>query len=113
WWGRKDLMEHPQERAAFKRKYGRELEPPKTLQEMRDIAEFFTRKKGETLAGEKLTSDFAGFVKEGAQAGSAFEEVRYDFMQQWGGDLWDEEGVPNANTPQNAEAMRFYADLWR
>jgi multiple sugar transport system substrate-binding protein len=113
WWGRKDLMEHPDEKAAFQKEYGRELAPPETLQEMRDIAEFFTRKKGETLAGERLDRDFAGFVKEGAQAGTAFEEVGYIFMDQFGGGLWDDEGKPIVNSPENVEAMRLYQELWK
>jgi multiple sugar transport system substrate-binding protein len=113
WWGRKDLMEHPDEKRAFQSRYGRELAPPKTLQEMRDIAEFFTRKKGDKLAGKTLDREFAGFVKDGAQAGTAFEEVRYDFMNQFGGDFWDQSGKPNVNTPENVKAMQFYADLWK
>ncbi|HEX6021713.1 MAG TPA: extracellular solute-binding protein [Solirubrobacter sp.] len=113
WWGRKDLMEHPDEKAAFKERFGRELAPPKTLQEMVDFAQFFTRKKGEKLAGETLDRDFAGFVKEGAQAGAAFGDVRYTFMNQFGGDFWDESGKPNINTPENVEAMKLYQELWK
>ena len=112
WWGRKDLMEHPEEKAAFEKEFGRELAPPETLQEMRDIAKFFTRKAGDKLAGETLDRDFAGFVKEGAQAGAAFGDVRYIFMNQFGGDFWDDSGKPNVNTPENVEAMKLYQELW-
>ena len=113
WWGRKDLMENAEEKAAFKKEFGRELAPPKTLQEMLDFAKFFTRKKGEKLAGETLDRDFAGFVKEGAQAGAAFGDVRYTFMNQFGGDFWDESGKPSINTPENVEAMKLYQELWK
>jgi multiple sugar transport system substrate-binding protein len=51
YWARGDLFGHPDERAAFKKRYNYDLAPAKTLQQMRDIAEFFTRKKGEKLAG--------------------------------------------------------------
>lgn len=40
---RKDWFENPLEKAAFQAKYGRELIPPKTLTELKDIAEFFYR----------------------------------------------------------------------
>jgi len=57
---RADLFENPVEKAAFKAKYGRELEPPKTWEEFLQIAEFFTRKKGQKLCGQILQKDFYG-----------------------------------------------------
>ncbi|HGF7527427.1 TPA: ABC transporter substrate-binding protein [Vibrio cholerae] len=40
---RKDLFEDPKEKAAFKEKYGYELVPPKDLDQLMDVAKFFTR----------------------------------------------------------------------
>ena len=40
---RTDLFENPDEKGNFKEKFGYELEPPKTWQQLRDIAKFFTR----------------------------------------------------------------------
>jgi len=57
---RADLFENPIERKAFKAKYGHDLEPPKTWGEFLEIAEFFTRKKGEKLCGQTLQRDFYG-----------------------------------------------------
>jgi len=57
---RRDLFEHPQERSSFSKRYGYSLAPPKTLQNLLDVAEFFTRKKGQQLAGKELTRDFYG-----------------------------------------------------
>jgi multiple sugar transport system substrate-binding protein len=57
---RKDIMENEEEKAAFQEKYGYPLAPAATWQLYRDIAEFFTRKAGDTLAGETLTQDFYG-----------------------------------------------------
>ena len=51
---RKDLFEAPIHRAQFKTVYGYELSAPDTWKEYRDIAEFFTGRKGpdgETLFG--------------------------------------------------------------
>ena len=38
-----DLFENPSEQAAFRSKYGYELQPPRTWKEYLEIAEFFTR----------------------------------------------------------------------
>ena len=51
---RKDLFENPEEKAAFKQKYNRDLTPPADWKEWLQVAEFFSRKKGDTLAGQKL-----------------------------------------------------------
>ena len=57
---RADLFDDPTEQAAFKAKYGYDLAVPTTWAQHRDIAEFFTRKKGDKLKGEELTKDFYG-----------------------------------------------------
>ena len=38
---RKDLLENPKEQAAFKAKYGRALTPPRTFDELEQVAQFF------------------------------------------------------------------------
>jgi len=72
YWARNDVLSHPDEKAAFKKRYNYDLAPAKTLQQMRDIAEFFTRKKGDKLGGETLESDFYGVVLEGIKGGTTF-----------------------------------------
>ncbi len=53
-----DVFEHPEEMKAFKAKYGYDLpSPPVTMKQLRDTAEFFTRKKGQRLAGATLAHD--------------------------------------------------------
>jgi len=59
---RADVFEHPRERANFKRRYGYELAPAKIWDQLRDQAEFFTRKKGDKLKGEVLTHDLYGLA---------------------------------------------------
>ena len=62
---RKDLFQDAGENAAFKAKYGYDLpDPPKTWKQVEDIAQFFTRKKGEKLAGKTLTKDFYGYADQ-------------------------------------------------
>jgi multiple sugar transport system substrate-binding protein len=113
YWARGDLLSNPEEQAAFKAKYGYELVPAKTIEQMRDIAEFFTRKKGEKLAGKPLESDFYGIVLEGIKGGSTFGVLWNDFMKNYGGDIVDAAGRPNFDTPENVAALTMWAQLWK
>lgn len=113
YWGRKDLLENPEEMAAFKEKYGYDLAPPKTFAQLRDIAEFFTRPAGATLAGETLGSDFYGIVMEGVKGGSTFLSLWGNFMKSYGGDIVDADGKPTFDSPENIEAITLWADLWK
>ena len=113
YWARKDLLEHPDERAAFKAKYGYELKPAKTMQQVRDIAEFFTREAGEKLAGETLESDFYGIVMEGLNGGTTYETVWYIYIRNAGGELFNDKGEPTIDTPKVIEGIKMWADLWQ
>ena len=57
---RQDLVEDPTEKKNFKAKYGYELGVPETWDEVKDFAEFFTRKAGQKLGGSTLEKDFYG-----------------------------------------------------
>ena len=102
---RKDLFEDPKEQEAFKVKYKRELAPPKTWMELRDIAEFFTRPQ-EKLYGLSLFTDSGGY-----------DAVTMGFQQMmwaWGASYCDPatfkvEGV--LNSKEGVEALQFYIDL--
>src|SRR4026209_2303194 len=113
YWARGDLFGHPEEKAAFKKKHGYDPAPARTLQQMRDIAEFFTRKKGEKLAGQTLDSDFYGIVMEGIKGGTTLWTVLNAFVKNCGGDIFDAEGKPTVNRPENVAAVKFWADLWK
>jgi len=117
---RKDLFSDPTERANFKAKYGYDL--PQTLEDfkkldwiqLKDIAEFFTRKKGETLAGKTLTEDFYGIV---LVLSRDYDYISCSFLSMfwsWGAELWD----PNTmdprgyiNSTQAIEALNFLLEL--
>lgn len=113
YWARNDLLTHPAEKTAFKAKYKYELAPAKTFQQMMDIAEFFTRKKGEMLAGEPLKNDFYGVLMEGIPGGTTFTTVWENLLKNWGGDLFDSQGRPAFNSPQNIAALKYWAKLWK
>jgi len=57
---RQDVFDDPTEQAAFKEKYGYDLAPATEYSQLRDQAEFFTRKKGDTLKGKTLDTDIYG-----------------------------------------------------
>ena len=113
YWARKDLLENAAEKEAFKAKYGYDLAPAETLQQMRDIAEFFTRKKGDTLAGQPLESDFYGLLMEGIKGGSSFPMAWNNILRNFGADIFDEEGKPSFDTPEMVAALEFWAELWK
>ena len=113
YWARGDALNHPDEKAAFKKRYGYDLAPAKTLQQMRDIAEFFTRKKGEKLAGQPLESDFYGVVLEGIKGGTTFWTLWNVFIKNSGGDIFDAEGRPTVDRPENVAGLKLWAELWK
>lgn len=112
YWARADLLNNPEEQAAFKAKYGYDLAPATTMEQMRDIAQFFTRKKGEKLAGKVLESDFYGIVLEGIKGGSTFPTLWNNFVKNYGGNLIDAEGKPNFDSPETVAALKMWRELW-
>lgn len=113
YWVRKDLLSDPGEKAAFKKKYGYELAPAKTFAQVMDIAEFFTRKAGDKLAGQTLKTDFYGIVHEGIAGGTTLGSVWQNMMKNWGGDLFDAQGAPAFDSPANVAALTYWAKLWK
>ncbi len=116
-WYRYDWFDHPDEQAAFKAKYGYDLpSPPITWEEYMDVAEFFTRKSGEKLAGETLTYDVYGHTWGGARHVTAW----YDFLNviySYGGrdiklpnNRGDSYGPVTVNSPENLEALKLIID---
>lgn len=106
WAYRKDLFEDAAEKSAFQAKYSRELAVPKTWDELRDIAEFFTR-PDKNLFGLSLYTQ-----KEGDAITMGFQNVMFSYGADWGDPTtYKAEGV--LNTPKNAEALDFYQSLYK
>jgi hypothetical protein len=113
YWTRADLMGDASEKTAFNAKYGYDLAPAKTIEQMRDIAEFFTRKKGEALTGQPLASDFYGITFEGIKGQGALFNFVSNILRNYGGDIIDADGKPTFDSPATVEALKMYADLWK
>jgi multiple sugar transport system substrate-binding protein len=117
-WYRYDWFDHPDEQAAFKVRYGYDLpSPPVTWEEYRDAAEYFTRKSGETLAGEVLDHDVFGHSWGGARHVTAW----YDFLNilySFGGreiqlpeNRGDSYGPVTVNSPEALAALKYIIDV--
>jgi multiple sugar transport system substrate-binding protein len=105
---RKDLFNNADEQAAFKAKYGKDLKPPETWDDWLQVGQFFTRKKGEKLAGQVLDHDFYGSA-EFAKRGFSFAW----FVDRWAanGQLYfDEKMKPQMNTPEAVKALQNMVD---
>jgi multiple sugar transport system substrate-binding protein len=105
---RKDFFEDPAEKAAFKQKYNRDLVPPATWKDWLQVAEFFTRKQGETLAGKKLERPYYGTAEYGAR-GFSYGWFLSRFASS-GGIYFDENMDPMINTPAAVEALQNMVD---
>ncbi len=100
---RKDLFNHPREKADFGDEYGYELSAPETWDEYTDIAEFFTRSSGERLGDETLSDNFYG----GAFFGKKFGVWAWwaNRFAAYGGKYFDEDFQPGINTDAAVRAL--------
>ena len=114
---RKDIAQDPNERAAFKKKYGYELPVTgdeysvvDTWDQWRDMAEFFTRKAGDQVAGVTLEQPLYGVT-------AAFKRhltVLYDYeriLLGMGGEILDQNGSLKLDEPQGLKALQYMLDL--
>ncbi len=110
WTYRKDWFERPALRAEFKKKYGRELAPPKTWDQLKQIAEFFQRRKidGKTVYGAYI---FTERGSEGITMGVT------NAMYDWGFEYdnpkkpYQMEGF--VNSPGAVKGLEFYKALYK
>jgi len=109
---RKDLFEDPIEKAAFKEKYVYELQVPETYKQFRDIAEFFTRKKGEKLSGKVLDYNFYG-TSHSNKRGNFLWQDYINYEVAFGADIiFDPKTMrPTWNSIENIETGKFYVSL--
>ena len=109
---RTDLFSNADEKKNFKAKYGYDLKEPATYKEYRDIAEFFTRKKGQTLAGKVLTQDFYGTSHSDKPVGNLWHDF-FNYLMAFGADdVYDPKTMrPTINSPQAIAAGNFMAGL--
>ncbi|MBZ0310317.1 MAG: sugar ABC transporter substrate-binding protein [Anaerolineae bacterium] len=104
WAYRKDLFENPDEMAAFEEKYGYPLATPETWEQLRDIAEFFTR-PDENLYGIGVYTqvDYDGITM-------GFENIMFSYGADWKDATNNVLGV--VNSPESVAALELYKQLY-
>jgi len=101
---RKDWFEDPKEKEAFKAKYGRELAPPETWEEFRDIAEFFHRPDERRYGCALLTGRGYDSLTMG------YQMIMWTFGGSWG-DPKTCRVDGYANSEAAVEALTFMKEL--
>lgn len=114
-WFRKDLFENTKEQANFKDMFGYELPIPDehnllNWEQYKDIAKFFTRKKGDELGGVRLEDNFYGTTLQLKRHPSSFYELT-NFIYSFGGSFFNENGEPDLVNEANIEALEYYLSL--
>lgn len=115
-WYRKDLYSHPGEKAAFLERFGYPLPLPDAeihinWDQYRDLAEFFTRKAGDKLAGKVLEADFYGTTLQAKRHPAAWYEFA-NYLYSFGGHIIDPDtGEVVIDSPQALAAFEFYLSL--
>ena len=107
---RRDWFEHPDEQTAFEAEFGRALDVPQTWAELREVAGFFTRAAGETLAGETLEHSVYGWA-DALGAGAGITRSFIVVLYSTGVHGWDEDFTPDVDHPIVIEAAEYFVDL--
>jgi multiple sugar transport system substrate-binding protein len=109
---RTDLFNDAGEKQAFQTKYGYPLAVPQTYKQMLDVAQFFTRKKGEMLLGRPLDQDFYGMVMANKTGGFMFHRFEHILIAHGADLVYNTKTMqPTANSPQSIAAVKYYIEL--
>jgi multiple sugar transport system substrate-binding protein len=110
---RTDLLTNADEQKAFNAKYGYALPvPPQTYKQLLDVSQFFTRKKGEAVAGKAAEDDFYGICLAAKSGGFLFH--RYEMvLVAFGADLiYNLKSMqPTVNSKESIAAAKYYGEL--
>lgn len=109
WTYRKDWFERPELQAEFKEKYGRDLGVPATLEELKDIAQFFQGRDidGTTVYGAAIYTERGS---EGITMGVTNALYNYGFLYENPDKPYDLEGFVNSDGA--VAALEYYKELY-
>jgi multiple sugar transport system substrate-binding protein len=109
WTYRKDWFSKPELQAEFKTKYGHDLAPPKTFDELKQIAEFFQKREidGKTVYGTSLYTERGS---EGITMGAMDVMYSYGFKYDNPDKPYDMEGF--VNSAGAVAGLEFYKSLY-
>jgi multiple sugar transport system substrate-binding protein len=110
WTYRKDWFSRPEIQSAFKAKYGRDLAPPKTYDELKQIAEFF---QGREIDGKKVYGAyiFTERGSEGITMGVTNVLYNYGFSYDNPKKPYQMQGFVNSSDA--AKGLEFYKELYK
>ena len=101
---RKDWFKDPAEQAAFKERFNRDLTPPETWKDLKEIAHSFQRPEQKRYGASLLTGRGYDSLTMG------FQMFLWSFGGSWGDPMTRQvEGI--LNTPQAVESLEFYKSL--
>src|SRR5258705_8880437 len=110
WTYRKDWFNRPEIRNEFKTKYNRDLSPPKTWDEFKQVAEFFQNR---TIDGKKVYGAYI-FTERGSEGITmGVTNVLYPY-----GFKYDDPKKPYAmngfvNSPDSVKGLEFYKAIYK
>jgi multiple sugar transport system substrate-binding protein len=109
WTYRKDWFARPELKAEFKKKYNRDLAPPTTWAEFKQVAEFFTR----TIDGKKVygTYLFTERGSEGITMGVSNVLYPYGFKYEDPKKAYAMDGF--VNSADAVKGLEFYKELYK
>jgi len=109
WTYRKDWFSRPEIQAEFKEKYGRDLDAPKTLEELKEIGEFF---QGRDIDGKKVygAAIYTERGSEGITMGVTNVLYNYGFQYENPDKPYDLEGY--VNSAGAIDGLEFYKALY-
>jgi multiple sugar transport system substrate-binding protein len=110
WTYRKDWFARPEIQAEFKKKYGRDLAPPKTYGELQQDAEFF---QGREIDGKKVYGAyiFTERGSEGITMGVTNVLYNYGFEYENPKKPYQMQGF--VNSPDAVKGLEFYKELYK
>ncbi len=110
WTYRKDWFSKPELQAEFKKKYGHDLAPPKTFDELKQIGEFF---QGRDIDGKKVYGAYI-FTERGSEGITmGVTNVLYDYGFQYDNPKkpYDMDGFVNSDGA--VKGLEFYKSLYK
>src|ERR1043165_2493424 len=110
WTYRKDWFAKPEIKKEFKAKYGREIAPPKTLAELKEVAQFF---QGRQIDGKKVYGAYIYTERgsEGITMGVTNALYNYGFQYDNPKKAYDMDGF--VNSADAVKGLEFYKDLYK
>ena len=110
WVYRKDWFARPELRAEFKKTYGRELDVPKTWDELLEVSKFFQGREidGKTVYGVAIYTERGS---EGITMGVTAALYAWGFQYEDPKNPYHMEGF--VNSPDAVKALEFYKELYK